>query len=171
MPPAQPMRVASPSLLSGCQPLLYVCSYDRCDLVDYSRATVVASSRSLAAFNVHTAVLLSRANAPTSLCSRVATARSQPGVASLSELCELTRKQSCAARRSSTSSFCQPHLGRFLLLFCRRREYEAPRAAPAVHLCVVTPSSRKHNVNGQHQPCPSASCPSRRSRTITCTSS
>ena len=116
---------------SVCQPLLYACSYDRCDLVDDSRATVAASSRSLAAFNVHTAVLLSRANSPTSLCSRVATARSQPGVASLSELCELTREQSCAARRSSASSFCQPHLGRFLLLFCRRREYEGRPGGPS----------------------------------------
>ena len=115
---------------SVCQPLLYVCSYDRCDLVDDSRATVAASSRSLAAFNVHTAVLLSRANSPTSLCSRVATARSQPGVASLSELCELTRKQSCAARRSSTRSFCLPHLGRFLLLFCRRREIRVSPGRP-----------------------------------------
>ena len=115
---------------SVCQPLLYVCSYDRCDLVDDSRATVAASSRSLAAFNVHTAVLLSRANSPTSLCSRVATARSQPGVASLSELCELTRKQSCAARRSSASSFCQPHLGRFLLLFCRRRDTRGRPGGP-----------------------------------------
>ena len=75
---------------SVCQPLLYVCSYDRCDLVDDSRATVAASSRSLAAFNVHTAVLLSRANSPTSLCSRVATARSHSDIASLSRLPKLT---------------------------------------------------------------------------------
>ena len=127
---------------SVCQPLLYVCSYDRCDLVDDSRAAFAASGRSLAAFNVHTAVLLSRANSPNSRCSQVATARSQPGFASLSELCELTRKQNCAARRSSTSSFCQPHLGRFLLLFAAGAIHEGARAVPSVYLCGVTPSGR-----------------------------